>query len=86
LKGFKELDFGTGVLIENWDLTAWIKATNPECGGTPDDVLQNHLGLRIYSTKSNTSSYLRNQEPRAGPSKGAASSAVGSRTGSRAAC
>jgi uncharacterized protein DUF1629 len=54
LKGFQEIDFGTGALIENWDPTAWIKTTDPECDGTPDDVLQDHLGLPIYSTKLRT--------------------------------
>jgi hypothetical protein len=51
LKGFDEWDFARGKLIENWDNTAWFRAEEPEDDGDPDDVLQNHLGLPIYSKR-----------------------------------
>jgi len=50
-KGLSENAIGTGLPIHNWDSTAWIQSTDPECDGPPDDVLQNHLGLKIYSPK-----------------------------------
>jgi hypothetical protein len=38
-----------GKRIERWSDLASVRATNPEDDGDPDDVLQNHLGLPIYS-------------------------------------
>ena len=54
LKGFKEVDIGAGTPINNWNPEAWIKATQPGADGIADDVLQNHLGLKIYSEKLRT--------------------------------
>jgi len=51
LKGHDDWDFCEGKLIEPWDGSAWLKATEPEDHGTPDDVLQNHLGLPVFSAR-----------------------------------
>jgi len=51
LKGVDELDLVRGQLIENWDETAWFKSSKPKLCGNPDDVLQNALGLPIYSAR-----------------------------------
>ncbi|RJQ27969.1 MAG: hypothetical protein C4589_07420 [Peptococcaceae bacterium] len=51
LKGFEEWDFRRGQLIENWDGTAWLQVEEPQDDGDPDDVLQSHLGLPIYSAR-----------------------------------
>lgn len=51
LRGFEYWDFAKGKDIEPWDDTTWIKASAPENDGDPDDVLQNHLGLEIYSLR-----------------------------------
>ena len=34
---------------EGWSDLAWLRAEKPENDGTPDDALQNHLGLPVYS-------------------------------------
>lgn len=51
LNGFDETVFLTGQAIDAWDASAWFKATKPDDDGTPDDVLQNHLGLPIVSQR-----------------------------------
>jgi hypothetical protein len=35
--------------LPEWNTEAWVRATNIEDDGEPDDVLQNHLDLPIYS-------------------------------------
>ena len=49
LKGFQDWQLWKGKPIENWRQDAWIRCTDPECDGDPDDVLQTHLGIPIYS-------------------------------------
>lgn len=49
-----------GKQVEDWTAFAWMRASRPENDGTPDDVLQNHLGLPVYSAR------LRNALERAG--------------------
>ena len=49
LRGFEDWQLREGVPISDWDSSAWIKCTHPECDGDPDDVLQNHLGIPIFS-------------------------------------
>jgi len=39
----------SGKPIESWSEVAWLKAAKPEDDGDPDDALQNHLGLPIFS-------------------------------------
>jgi hypothetical protein len=51
LKGFDEAALLNGQPLDSWDASAWFQATNPEDDGTPDDVLQNHLGLPIFSQR-----------------------------------
>lgn len=51
LKGFEWWDFQRGQLIENWDETAWFQAEKPQDDGDPDDVLQDHLDIPIYSAR-----------------------------------
>jgi hypothetical protein len=41
--------FREGKLCTDWDPSSWIKSYCPEGSGNPDDVLQNHLGLPIFS-------------------------------------
>lgn len=51
LKGANELELVSGQLIKNRDKTAWFKASKSKYDGDPDDVLQNALGLPIYSAR-----------------------------------
>jgi len=41
----------TGVRIENWSAAACLRATEPEDDGDPDDALQNHLGIPVFSAR-----------------------------------
>lgn len=47
--GFDEWDFREGHRIDNWFTSLFVKAQEPENDGDPDDVLQTHLGIPIYS-------------------------------------
>jgi len=51
LKGFDDWHLTCGETISNWNDQAWIQCTNPEYDGNPDDVLANHLGVPIYSSR-----------------------------------
>jgi hypothetical protein len=51
LKGFDEWDFCKGVPVDNWDNGVWFQAKKVHNDGDPDDVLQNLLGLPIYSKR-----------------------------------
>lgn len=51
LHGHDEYDFIHGRPFSSWDGTAWLKSSRPEDDEDPDDVLQNHLGLPIYSPR-----------------------------------
>ena len=42
-----QLDIGK--LVTRWDDAAWLRAAKPKNDGTADDVLQNHLGLAVFS-------------------------------------
>lgn len=54
LGGFEDWQLSSGERIENWPETAWIQATRADYDGTPDDVLQSHLGVPIYSSRLRT--------------------------------
>lgn len=41
----------SGRAIESWSEDTWLRAKRPECNGEPDDALQNHLGLPIFSKR-----------------------------------
>jgi len=49
--GFSKWDFVNGELINNWNDNIIFQSKKKKNDGTPDDVLQNHLGLPIYSEK-----------------------------------
>jgi hypothetical protein len=49
LRGFAEEDFTRGQYLNGWNEDAWVGPDNVEEDGEPDDVLQNHLGIPIYS-------------------------------------
>ncbi|HKD79392.1 MAG TPA: DUF1629 domain-containing protein [Candidatus Angelobacter sp.] len=51
LKGYEDWQLERGHHIEHWDPTAWIRCTKPEWDGEPDDVLQTHLAIPIYSPR-----------------------------------
>jgi len=51
LKGFDARAFTSGERVTNWNEEAWIQCTNLEYEGDPDDVLANHLGVPIYSSR-----------------------------------
>lgn len=51
LRGFDEWDFRVGKFISRWDNLVLIKTNDIKCDGVPDDVLQNHLLLPIFSEK-----------------------------------
>jgi len=48
---FDEQDFEQGCKVEGWKESYWIKSDCSETDGTPDDVLQNHLGIPIFSAR-----------------------------------
>jgi Immunity protein family (Imm11) len=50
-KGYEELAFYRGMYIKGWDDSAWIRAVDEAHDGDPDDVIQSHLGLPIYSLR-----------------------------------
>jgi hypothetical protein len=49
LKGYNEWDVAYGRRIKNWDCSAFVQTDQPSDDGDPDDVLQNHLGIPIFS-------------------------------------
>jgi uncharacterized protein DUF1629 len=51
LKGFEDWQFDQGVVISDWNPKAWIRCMKPAWNGDPDDVLQSHLGIPIYSPR-----------------------------------
>jgi Immunity protein family (Imm11) len=51
LKGFEGWQFNEGKYISGWKPEAWIRCMKPEWNGDADDVLQNHLGVPIYSSR-----------------------------------
>jgi hypothetical protein len=51
LKGFEDWQFDQGKHIENWNPEAWIRCTDRAWNGDPDDVLQTHLGVPIFSPR-----------------------------------
>jgi hypothetical protein len=51
LKGHDEWDFCKGIPVDNWDSDIWFQAKEVQNDGEPDDVLQNLLGLPIYSKR-----------------------------------
>jgi hypothetical protein len=51
LGGLDEYDFVRGIRIANWNEAAWFRSPDAHHDGDPDDVLQNHLGLHIYSAR-----------------------------------
>jgi hypothetical protein len=51
LSGHEEWDFTRGDLVNDWNNSAWFASSNYLNDGDPDDVLQNHLGLLIFSAR-----------------------------------
>ena len=51
LYGFEDLDFRSGKFIHNWPSAACVKCTDPMADGPPDDVLRNHIGVPIFSSR-----------------------------------
>ncbi len=51
LSPFEEHDFEVAKAVENWNPQAWFKVTDPEDDGDPDDVLQIHLDVQVYSPR-----------------------------------
>lgn len=49
--GIEEDELRTGKEITSWSANAWIRCTKPEWDGEPDDVLQTHLDVPIYSRR-----------------------------------
>jgi hypothetical protein len=49
LRGFEDLALRVGAAVEGWDASAYVRATDPENDGDPDDVLQTSLGVPIFS-------------------------------------
>jgi Immunity protein family (Imm11) len=54
LKGFEDWQLRAGKRIEDWNPEAWIRCLKPEWNGDPDDVLQTHLAVPIYSPRLQT--------------------------------
>lgn len=51
LKGFDRDDLTCGRRVEGWNPEAWVRASRSEDDGDPDDALQTHLALPIYSRR-----------------------------------
>lgn len=51
LKGVAPATLRQGRWVDTWESGAWVKARTPAHDGQPDDVLQEHLGLPIYSPR-----------------------------------
>lgn len=51
LHGHDEWDFMQGKRIVGWRDTAWLASSDYLHDGEPDDVLQNHLGLHVFSER-----------------------------------
>ena len=49
--GHEEWEFRRGEYAERWNPQAWIQCTKAEWDGEPDDVLQTHLNIPIYSSR-----------------------------------
>jgi len=50
LKGIDEWDLTRGIRMNNWDPSIVFQARKSHNNGDPDDVLQNVLGMPIYSS------------------------------------
>lgn len=51
LSPFEEHDLEVGKPIEGWNPQAWFKVTDPEDDGDPDDVLQTHIDVQVFSPR-----------------------------------
>jgi len=51
INGFNEYDFLAGKIVDNWSENIFFQATEKEDDGDPDDALQNHLMLPIFSER-----------------------------------
>ena len=51
LRGVAPAALRRGQRLDTWDPAAWVQARTPAHDGQPDDVLQEHLGLPIYSPR-----------------------------------
>jgi hypothetical protein len=51
LKGVDDWDLTSGRMLSSWNDSAWIRCDDPAYDGDPDDVLANHLGVPIYSSR-----------------------------------
>jgi hypothetical protein len=49
LRGYEGWQLRSGEIIAQWDEKAWIKCTDEKANGDPDDALQNHLGIPVFS-------------------------------------
>jgi hypothetical protein len=49
--GIDPQNLAVGHSLESWSELARLRTTKPENDGMPDDVLQNHLGLPVYSSR-----------------------------------
>jgi hypothetical protein len=49
--GIEEARLRVGTVITDWTAFAWLRATAPEDDGTPDDVLQSHLTVPVFSDR-----------------------------------
>jgi hypothetical protein len=51
LRGYEDWAFRQCQRIDDWSDSAWLKAARPENDGQPDDSLQSHLPLLIFSRR-----------------------------------
>jgi hypothetical protein len=49
LCGVEEWQLRNGQPLLKWDPSSWIQCTDENTDGIPDDALQNHLGIPIFS-------------------------------------
>ena len=51
LHGHEDWEFDQGCVITKWNPQSWIQCTVPEWDGEPDDALQTHLAIPIFSPR-----------------------------------
>lgn len=49
--GIDEVQLTSGTRVTRWGGKSWLMCTDTACNGDPDDALQNHLALPIFSLR-----------------------------------
>jgi len=49
--GIDEVQLSSGTRVKHWQEKSWLMCTDSKCNGDPDDALQNHLALPVFSQR-----------------------------------